>query len=131
MRAPLLLVAFSLAFADAAPSPIPVTLTIYATPRERDFGSAPAERIRWKSPLDGRFHWSLFVPGFADRDSSDPRLPDIAGAAMEGSGEIEPAYHRSDRALSAAMAAGYRFLILDQWKARRRLAVFSSAGRSG
>ena len=113
--------------AAAAPAPIPVHLTTYATPRERDFGDKPAERVRWKSPLDGRFHWSLLVPGFADRDSTDPLLPDVSGAAMEGCGEIDPALHRKDRALAPALAAGYRFLILEKWDEKKRVAVFSLA----
>ena len=113
--------------AAAAPAPVKVRLTTYATPRERDFGDKPAERVRWQSPLDGRFHWSLFVPGFADRDSQDPLIPDASGAAMEGSGWIDPALHAGDPALSAALSKGYRVLVLEHWDERRRKATFSLA----
>ncbi|MFI5346686.1 MAG: hypothetical protein ACHQ51_09965 [Elusimicrobiota bacterium] len=113
--------------AAAAPAPIPIHLTAYATPRERDFGNKPSQRVRWQSPLDGRLYWSLFVPGFADRDSQDPLVPDASGAAMEGSGWIDPALHTNDRALAAALAKGYRVLVLERWDANKRTASFSLA----
>jgi hypothetical protein len=113
--------------ASASAAPVPVKLTTYATPRERDFGDKPSEKVRWKSPLDGRWHESLFVPGFADRDATDPVLPDVSGVAMEGAGLIDPSLHASDPALAPLLRRGWRYLTLDRWNEKKRKAFFTLA----
>lgn len=117
------------ALAAAAPpaGPVPVQLTTYATPSERDFGDDLTEKVQWKSPLDHKIHESLFVAGFAGRDSVDPVLPGVSGAAMEGAGLIDPMLHALDPDLGPMIRLGYRFLTLDSWNERARRAYFSLA----
>jgi hypothetical protein len=111
----------------AAAEPVPVRVTTYAAPSERDFGGAPTRRVSWKSPLDGRVRSSLFVAGFVDRDADDPRLPGVSGVAMEGSGFIEPALHSGDAELASLLRRGWRVLVLERWDEKKRAATFTLA----
>lgn len=108
----------------ATAAPVVIKVTSYATPLESDFGDKATQTVRWRIDGHKTFHESLFVPGFVSRDSDDPKHPGINGAGMEGCGWIDPALHKGDAALSAALAKGYRVLTLDRWVEKTKTAVF-------
>jgi hypothetical protein len=116
--------AFLALAAVAAQALTPVTVTSYAVPVESDFGARATEKARWRLEGTKTTHESLFAPGFASRDSDDPKHPSVMGAGMEGSGWISPELHKDDPALSAALKAGYRVLTLDRWDPKLRKAFF-------
>jgi hypothetical protein len=102
-------------------------ITFYSTPRERDFGTPGrngTDTVTYTGP-EGARHQSRFVKGFAGRNSQDPVNKDISGAAMEGNGLIEPAFHNDDPYLKKAVAAGYHVLNLENWNEKTRTATFN------
>jgi hypothetical protein len=102
----------------------PITATSYATPLESDFGDKATEQVEWHYDGHRTRHRSLFAPGFAGRDSNDPRHEGIMGAGMEGCGIISPELHREDPVLMEAIAHGYHVLTLEHWDERTRTATF-------
>jgi hypothetical protein len=111
------------AFSQTSPR-VQVLVTAYATPLESDFGAQATEEVAWRLKGAFRIHRSLFAPGFASRETEDPKHPGIMGVGMEGAGWISPRLHGGDRDLAAALAAGYRVLTLDRWDERSRTGTF-------
>lgn len=105
--------------------PIPVAITRYGTPAERDFDAAAEESVVWRDADELKTpHVSRFAKGFACRDCEDPGDPVLSGVAMEGNGLIDPARHRDDPVLLARLAAGFRYLTLDRWDPVTRTPFF-------
>jgi hypothetical protein len=114
---------------DDAPTPTPAPgstlVTVYSAPAERDFGRVASENVSWHMHDSPIYHVSKFVPGFAGRDSIDPKYENLGGVAMEGSGFIDPKLHQNDIPLTLMMKAGYTSLSLETWDEVHHKADFS------
>ena len=93
----------------------PVLLTVYSSPHERDFGDKAVESVTYRDPETGKPRTSLFAKGFGGRAVECPTHPGIFGAAMEGSGWIDPTLHEDDPGLSRLLKRGYVVLSLQEW----------------
>jgi hypothetical protein len=105
-------------------SDIPVSITSYSAPYERDYGTGPLVEVSYSIENGTEMHRSKFVKDFVSRYSSNPRNPGLSGVAMEGSGYIDFSLHKNDPYLMKLYEEGYRTLEMKYWDPIKKEAHF-------